>query len=128
MSRAEASQLAEAIGDALESREEFFRTAGEYRADGSYVVSRRAADSAGNEKVFESFDRLERLFERLPGEFDADDVGRTGITGSRRHMVVRHLAEHPAFDCRTVSRKPLRVRKEGEAEASTDRGGTAAAD
>lgn len=75
------------------------------------MVSRRGADSAGNEKVFDSFRRLERLYERLPGTFDADDVGRTGITGSRRHMVVRHFAEHPAFDCGTVSRNPLRVSK-----------------
>jgi hypothetical protein len=128
LSRAEASQLAEAIGDALESREEFFRTAGEYRADGSYVVSRRAADSAGNEKVFDSFDRLARLFERLPDEFDADDVGRTGITGSRRHMVVRHLAEHPSFDCETVSRNPLRVRKGNEPAPGVGEGQPATAD
>ncbi|WP_425487801.1 DUF7528 family protein [Natronomonas salina] len=128
LSREEANQLAEAIGDALESREEFFRTAGEYRADGTYVVSRRAAESAGNRKVFESFDRLERLYERLPETFDADAVGRTGITGSRRHMVVRHFAEHPSFECRTVSRNPLRVRKETGTSAKAGDGETAAAD
>ena len=122
LSRREASRLAEAVGDALHSREEFLRTAGEHRPDGSYVVARRGADSAGNLKVFDSFKRLERLYERLPGEFGADDVGRTGITGSRRHMVVRHFAEHPAFDCRTRSRNPLRVRKEPEAAASTGDG------
>ena len=127
VSREEANQLAEAIGDALESREEFFRTAGEYRADGSYVVSRRAAESAGNRKVFESFERLERLYERLPETFDADAVGRTGITGSRRHMVVRHFAEHPSFDCRTVSRNPLQVRKE-TSETAMEESGPAAAD
>lgn len=128
MSRTAASRLADAIDEELESREEFFRTAGEYRADGSYVVSRRGADSAGNEKVFDSFDRLERLYERLPEEFDANDVGRTGITGSRRHMVIRHFAEHPAFDCRTVSRNPLRVRKEDEPPTPTREREAAAAD
>jgi hypothetical protein len=107
-----ASQLADDIGDAMATREEFFRTAGEHRADGSYVVSRRGADSSGNEKVFDSFERLQRLYERLPEEFDAEAVGRTGITGSRRHMILRHFAEHPAFDCETVSRNPLRIRKE----------------
>lgn len=112
MSREAASRLAEEIGDALVSREEFLWTAGEYRADGAYVVSRRGADSAGNEKVFDAFEAVERLYERLPETFDADDVGRTGITGSRRHMVVRHFAEHPAFACRTVSRNPLAVEKE----------------
>jgi hypothetical protein len=111
LSREAASRLADAIGDAMASRREFFRTAGEHRADGSYVVSRRGADSSGNEKVFESFERLERLYERMPEEFDAEAVGRTGITGSRRHMILRHFAEHPAFDCETVSRNPLRIEK-----------------
>jgi hypothetical protein len=96
----------------MASREEFFRTAGEYRADGTYVVSRRGADSSGNAKVFDSFERLKRLYERLPEEFDAEAVGRTGITGSRRHMILRHFAEHPAFECETVSQNPLRIRKE----------------
>jgi hypothetical protein len=38
-------------------------------------------------------------------------VSRTGITGSRRHMLVRHFAEHPAFDCRITRRNPLTVEK-----------------
>lgn len=111
LSRADAADLQEAIGDALTEKREFFRTAGEYREDGSYVVSRRGADSAGNAKVFDSFDALRRLVGRLPAEFTADDVGRTGITGSRRHMVVRHVCEHPAFDCDITSRNPLTARK-----------------
>ena len=123
LSREAARELAEEVGEALVFREEFLRTAGEHRPDGSYVVSRRGADSAGNEKVFNSFRRLERLYERLPGTFDADDVGRTGITGSRRHMVVRHLAEHPGFECGTVSRNPLRVSKAGD--GGTKEGATA---
>ncbi|KTG11702.1 DUF7528 family protein, partial [Haloferax profundi] len=93
-------------------KREFFRTAGEYRQDGSYVVSRRGADSTGNAKVFASFEELRRLYKRLPETFDADDVGRTGITGSRRHMIIRHLGEHPAFDCRIASRNPLTGEKQ----------------
>ncbi|WP_244509991.1 DUF7528 family protein [Halogranum gelatinilyticum] len=100
------------LGEALSQRQEFFRTAGEHREDGSYVVSRRGATSAGHSKVFESFEELERLYGRLPDEFAAADVGRTGLTGGRRHLLVRHLAEHPAFDCELVSRQPLTARKQ----------------
>lgn len=111
LSRADAAQLQEAIGDALTEHREFFRTAGEHRKDGSYVVERRGADSAGNAKVFDGFEHLRRFYGRLPEEFDADDVGRSGITGSRRHMLVRHFAEHPAFDCTIARRNPLRAEK-----------------
>ena len=124
LTREAAADLRESLGDALTERREFFRTAGEFRTDGSYVVSRKAADSAGNAKVFDSFDALVRLYDRLPDRFDADDVGRTGITGSRRHMLIRHFAEHPAFDCRIRRRNPLSAEKtepdrdaEGVAEA-----------
>jgi hypothetical protein len=127
LSRADAVELQAAIGDAVTDRREFFRTAGEYRGDGSYVVSRRGADSAGNAKVFENFDALRRLFDRLPATFDAADVGRTGITGSRRHMLIRHVAEHPAFDCEIESRNPLRGRKTATG-ATDDVGDTGAAD
>ncbi len=107
LSRGDAADLQAALGDALTEKREFFRTAGEYREDGSYVVSRRSAESTGNEKVFRSFDELRRLYERLPATFTAEDVSRTGITGSRRHMLIRHFAEHPAFDCDVSSRSPL---------------------
>ncbi|WP_435360245.1 DUF7528 family protein [Haloarchaeobius sp. DFWS5] len=116
LSRREAVALQEQIGDALVERREFFRTAGVYREDGSYEVTRRGADSAGNAKVFDSFDAVRRLYDRLPDEFGADAVGRTGITGSRRHMLVRHFAEHPTFDCEITSRSPLTVAKRSEAE------------
>ncbi|AKU09040.1 hypothetical protein ABY42_05785 [Haloferax gibbonsii] len=112
MSRDAAADLQEAIGSALTEKREFFRTAGEYRRDGSYVVSRRGADSTGNAKVFTSFDELRRLYDRLPERFTAEDIGRTGITGSRRHMILRHFGEHPAFDCRIASRNPLTGEKE----------------
>jgi len=111
LSRDEAVELRTALSDALTRRREFLRTAGEYREDGQYVVTRRGADSAGNAKVFEGFDDLRRLYERLPATFGAEEVGHTGLTGSRRHMLVRHFAEHPAFDCTITSRNPLTVTK-----------------
>ena len=134
LNRDEAAELQEAVGDALTERREFFRTAGTHREDGTYEVARRGADSSGNSKVFESFEALRRMFDRLPAEFSADDVGRTGITGSRRHMLVRHFAEHPEFDCKIGRRNPLTAEKprpdpavEG-GETSADGGETANAD
>jgi hypothetical protein len=47
---------------------------GVHRDDGSYVVERRGADSAGHRKVFGGFDEFRRLFDRLPVEFTAEDV------------------------------------------------------
>ena len=111
LSREAACALRDDLADALTRRREFLYTAGEHREDGSYVVQRRAADSAGHSKVFERFTALERLYGRLPREFTAEEVGRTGLTGGRRHMLVRHFAEHPAFDCELVSRQPLTIRK-----------------
>lgn len=108
LSRADAAALRDAVADALAADREFLHTTGHHREDGCYVVRRRHADSAGNDERFASFDALARLFERLPGEFGADDVGRAGVTGSRRHMVVWHLVEHPAFDCALAGRNPLR--------------------
>lgn len=111
LSRSDAATLQEAIGAALTDRREFVYTAGTHREDGSYVVSRRGADSAGNAKVFASFTTARRLFDRLPDRFGAEEVGRTGLTGSRRHLLVRHFAEHPAFACQIASRSPLTVEK-----------------
>lgn len=105
-------QLRDAVGDALTTKQEFLRTAGEHREDGSYVIERRGASSTGNSAVFESFDAARRLFDRLPESFTADDVGSAGYTGSRRHMIVRHFAEHPAFPCELASRNPLRGEKQ----------------
>jgi hypothetical protein len=128
LSRDAARDLQAAIGDAMTERREFLHTSGEHREDGRYVVARRGADSAGNAKVFESFARLERLYERLPDEFAADDVSRTGITGSRRHMLVRHFAEHPAFDCRITRRNPLTVEKQDREQESQTEVNAATAD
>lgn len=111
LERGEARHLREALGDALTRRTEFVHTTGEVREDGSYVVARRGADSAGHRKVFASFPRLERLYERLPTEFTAEDVGRSGLTGGRRHVLLRHFVEHPAFDCDLAARQPLTARK-----------------
>jgi hypothetical protein len=85
-------------------------------------VVRRGADSAGHAKVFASPDPLRDLYEDLPREFAAPDVGRPGLTDGRRHLVLRHLCEHPAFDCELVRRQPLVARKsvEGEGDGTGD--------
>lgn len=106
--------MREALADALTSRREFLNTACEHRLDGSYVVERRGADSAGHRKVFESFDSARRLFDRLPDEFTAEDLSRTGLTGGRRHMVLWHFVEHPDVPCTLASRQPLTARKEDD--------------
>lgn len=117
LSREQAAELRDSLGEALTSEREFVHTAGRHREDGTYKVSRRGATSAGHSKVFESFEHLERLYGRLPEAFTAEDVGRTGLTGGRRHLLVHHFAEHPAFDCELVSRQPLTARKfDGGAE------------
>lgn len=120
LDRAVAAELGEALAAALVRRVELFRTAGERRADGTYVVSRLGADSSGHRKVFDGFEAVESLYEGLPAEFTAEDVDRAGLSGGRRHMLVRHLAEHPAFDCELVSRQPLTARKTGGATATGD--------
>lgn len=125
LTREQARRIRDALDDAMTAEREFLHTAGRHREDGTYVVSRRGADSAGNTKVFENFEQLRRLFDRLPTEFTAEEVTRTGITGSRRHMLVHHFAEHPAFDCSVASRNPLTVRK---AEAGTPESEQAAGD
>ena len=119
LTRAEADQLRAALGDALTERREFVQTVGTHREDGSYVVERRGADSSGHRKVFESFAALRRLYDRLPAEFTATDVAQSGLTGGRRHMLVHHLTEHPAFDCERTKRQPLTARKTDESERST---------
>ncbi|MFB6134395.1 MAG: hypothetical protein ABEJ55_05350 [Halanaeroarchaeum sp.] len=82
---------------------------GEHRKDGAYVVERRGADSAGNAKVFDSFETLERLSDRVPDTVTAADMNRVGLTGGRRHMVLWHLVEHPAFGFELSNRQPLTV-------------------
>jgi hypothetical protein len=128
LTRSDAAALREALGEALTRREEFFHTSGEYREDGSYVVARRGADSGGHSKVFPSFEKLERLYGRLPTEFTASEVGRSGLTGGRRHMLVRHFAEHPAFACELTSRQPLTARKLRPAGAETGADGATVRD
>ncbi|PSQ43743.1 hypothetical protein BRD17_05535 [Halobacteriales archaeon SW_7_68_16] len=112
MDRESAARLRDDLADALTTRREFVHTAGVHREDGRYVVERRGADSAGHRKVFDEFERCRRLYERLPGEFGADDVRHTDVSGGRRHLLVRHFAEHPAFDCDLVARQPLTVAKD----------------
>ncbi len=113
LSRATATRLRDALQTVLTETREYVYTTGTYREDGSYVVARRGATSAGHSKVFENVRELERLYDRLPDEFTADDLSRSGLTGGRRHMLLRHFVEHPAFDCRLVRRQPLTARKIG---------------
>jgi hypothetical protein len=108
---AAAARLRESLGDAIARERTFLRTACRRRADGRYVVRRRGADSDGHSKVFESRAAAVALFEDLPDEFVAADVGRAGISGNRRHLLVHHFAEHPGFACELVSRQPLTARK-----------------
>ncbi|WP_327052334.1 DUF7528 family protein [Halomicrococcus gelatinilyticus] len=130
LSRDDADGLREELGRVLTERREFLHTAGERRDDGSYVVSRCSADASGHRKVFESFEALVRRYDSLPREFTAETVGETGLTGSRRHMLVHHFAEHPAFDCELVARQPLTARKRGDCgtDACNAAGGDAHAD
>jgi hypothetical protein len=107
----QAARLREDLASALTGTREFVYTSGERRADGRYIVARRGATSAGNRKVFDSFAALERLYESLPEAFTAEDLSRTGLTDSRRHIVLRHFVEHPDFACELTSRQPLTVRK-----------------
>lgn len=108
---AEARRLQSELVTALAGRTTYVHTAGHQRPDGSYVVERRRADSDGHRKVFPRFEALRALYRDLPREFDAEAVGREGLTGPRRHLLVRHVAEHPAFDCELTSRQPLTVTK-----------------
>lgn len=114
LSRREAAALRDELTAALAGRHEYLHTVGEHRPDGSYVVSRRGADSAGHSKRFRRFAEVEALYARLPETFTADDVGdaaESRLSGGRRHLVLRHLAEHPAFDCGLVTQQPLTGRK-----------------
>jgi hypothetical protein len=111
LTRAEADALQARLGDALAGTREFVHTSGLRRPDGSYLVARRNADSTGNETAFDGFADLVALYDDLPDRFTASDVEAPGISGSRRHLVVRHLAEHPRFDCGLAKRRPLTVEK-----------------
>jgi len=121
LSTDDAEQLRDSLTDALTARESFVNTAGVRRPDGSYVVERRGADSAGNRKVFESFDALRRRCRRLPETFTAEDLSATGLTAGRRHMVLWHLVEHPAFPVALASRQPLTAEKTASADERTGR-------
>lgn len=113
LSRGEALALRHALSEQLAAEREFLHTVGRHRPDGSYVVERRNADADGNAKVFESVAALRSLYDSLPARFEASDLDRPGVSGGRRHMLLWHVAEHPAFDCSLVARQPLTVEKEG---------------
>jgi hypothetical protein len=127
LSRQQARRLRDDVAAALTAEQAYLHTAGRYREDGTYVVARRNADSAGNQTVFDSFAALRRLYDRLPDEITAETVGRAGVTGSRRHMIVRHFAEHPAFAATLASHNPLTVHKaEDGTETDGERNRTSA--
>ena len=107
----DARRLRDRLTDAVAGRRVFRHTVGHTRPDGSYVVARRGADSAGHRKVFARFGELRALYDDLPDRFRATDVTVDGVTGNRRHLLVRHVAEHPAFDCELVARQPLTAAK-----------------
>jgi hypothetical protein len=111
LTRDEARKLRDRLSEALTRRREFVHTACERRDDEAYVVERRGVSSSGHRKVFDSFEDAREAFERLPDEFTAEDVATAGVSGGRRHMLVWHFAESPAFDCRLVARQPLTVEK-----------------
>lgn len=111
LTRPQAAALRDALADALTERRSYLHTACEHREDGAYVVERAGAESAGHRKVFDCFEQCRRLYERLPAEFGADDVQHAGVTAGRRHMLVWHFVECPAFDCELVGRQPLTARK-----------------
>ena len=111
LNRDAAVALRTELGETLPERREYVHTVGIHRADGSYVVSRRGADSSGHRKVFAGFAALRGQYAALPATFTAADVDVPGVTGGRRHLLVRHLAEHPAFECALVARQPLTVEK-----------------
>lgn len=79
--------------------------------------------------MFDSFEACERVYDELPASFTAADVEQSGLTGGRRHMLVWHYAEHPAFDCELASRQPLTVEKATRVEdgVACDEGGDATA-
>jgi hypothetical protein len=109
LSHDDARRLRAALDDALYRVQEFTHTTGEHRPDGSYVVARRRASSAGHRKVFADATAVQSCYDALPEEFTAADV--TCASGGRRHMLVWHFAEHPGYDCEIVSRQPLTARK-----------------
>jgi hypothetical protein len=71
--------------------------------------------------VFDSFEHCECLYDDLPDTFTAADVGQSGLTGGRRHMLVWHYVEHPAFACSLTSRQPLTVEKATDDDAAASR-------
>lgn len=62
--------------------------------------------------MFDSQAAVDRLLARQPRTFTAEDLTAAGLTDGRRHLVLRHLVEHPRWDCELVSRQPLTARRQ----------------
>uniref|UniRef100_UPI002ED23F61 DUF7528 family protein n=1 Tax=Halocatena halophila TaxID=2814576 RepID=UPI002ED23F61 len=70
--------------------------------------------------MFDSFESVQRLYHEMGETFSASDLDRPGLTGGRTHLLVRHFAEHPAFDCELCSQQPLTVEKRTEVCSADD--------
>jgi hypothetical protein len=123
LDRATVHRLRRELAAAGTESRAFVYTRCRHREDGAYVVERRNADSTGHRKVFDSYEACRAVYDALPREFDAGTVGEhCEVTGSRRHVLVRHFAEHPAFDCELAARQPLTAEKVDRAvDGETDR-------
>jgi hypothetical protein len=100
------------LHDTLTERRQFVHTISVRHPDGRYVIERRRAASTGNRIAFDSIEAIRECFVTLPDTFGACDVECDGITGSRRHLLVRHFAESPEFACELVCENPLQAKKQ----------------
>lgn len=99
------------LHDTLTERHQFVHTVSVQHPDGRYVIERRRAASTGNRIAFDSIEAIRECFVDLPDTFGATHVECDGITGSRRHLLVRHFAESPEFACGLVCENPLQAKK-----------------
>lgn len=99
------------LHDALTERQSFVHTTSVRHVDGRYIIERRRAASSGNQIAFDSIEAVQDCFDDLPDTFGAADVEYEGITGSRRHLLVRHFAESAEFTCELICENPLQAKK-----------------
>ena len=67
---------------------------------------------------------LEERYRTLPATFEAYDLDKSGISGGRRHLLVRFFAEHLAFPCELVARQPLTAHEDESREVERANGRT----
>lgn len=100
------------LHDTLTERSQFVHTISVRHPDGRYVIERRRAASTGNRIAFDSIEAIRECFLDLPDTFGATDIDCDGITGSRRHLLVRHFAESSVFACELICENPLQAKKQ----------------